>query len=71
MADPSLAPVVVFSPRALVQGAVVEGCSDPQAVNDFVSATVFEKRVKGFALGLLVGAVAYTVLAIYAKSEGY
>jgi len=65
MADPNLQPVL-FSGGAK---ALAAGCNDQQMVADYENAMVFENRVKGFAVGLAVGAVAFVAFAIFLKMK--
>lgn len=72
MADPTLQPVVVFTQPALATSApaVVQGCVNRQAAADYMRAVGFESRVKGFTIGLVVGAAACIALTLYVKSKG-
>jgi hypothetical protein len=69
MADPNLQPVVIFGAKAAA-ARLAEGCGDRQATVDFTQAMLFESRVKGFGIGLVLGAAACVAVAIYVKSKG-
>ena len=66
--DPRLVPVA-WTPLQSAQNTLFAGCADRAAIAEYGQAVAFEKRVKGFAVGFLVGAVGCVALAVFLKMK--
>lgn len=67
-ADSSLVPVS-WTPLQAAQDALFGGCADRAAIAEYGAAVAFEKRVKGFAVGVVLGAAGCIGLALYLRSK--